>query len=324
MTPEPRHEVGSLALRLLVVAYAVTLLSIHMNHRWRLVHEDNGAMQTTFALSHLRYGLAATRAENVFIDPRTGARLFYAHHPPAVPLVLAAAFALTGSDAPWVARGVMVAFSVATLIVMMLMLNHLFGDERLVLAGGLAMATFPMEAFFGRMANYEAPALLFCLMQMFAYLRQRTRLMIAAIVIGGLFDWSSLFFSGAIAIAALLERRIRTFVAIALSAAFVTIVNIVHVILATGTLRGFLEAVTGSAVAGHNAMTIVDFVALQLDNFRGYFTITGLVATLLVTTALVLPYSRLATALLPPHERHTRLFLAINLCAATAWLLSSP
>jgi hypothetical protein len=41
--------------------YAAAVLTIGLRADWRLRHEDNGAMHTTFALSHLRLGLERTR-----------------------------------------------------------------------------------------------------------------------------------------------------------------------------------------------------------------------------------------------------------------------
>ena len=34
------------------------------------MHEDNGAVHTTLALSHLEAGLGTTRAHDVFLDPK--------------------------------------------------------------------------------------------------------------------------------------------------------------------------------------------------------------------------------------------------------------
>ena len=48
---------GWLGLAALLL-YAFLLLSIGLTADWRLRHEDNGAMFTTLALSHVRLGLA--------------------------------------------------------------------------------------------------------------------------------------------------------------------------------------------------------------------------------------------------------------------------
>src|SRR5262249_40637177 len=89
---------------ILLLLYAAGLLSIGLTRDWRLLHEDNGALHTTFARAHLDLGLGRTHAHNLFFNPTTGDGGVYAHHPPATGLILSAAFAATGSDAPWVAR----------------------------------------------------------------------------------------------------------------------------------------------------------------------------------------------------------------------------
>ena len=49
--------------------YAFGILAIGLRADWRLRHEDNGAMHTTLALSHLRLGLERTRAHDVSFNP---------------------------------------------------------------------------------------------------------------------------------------------------------------------------------------------------------------------------------------------------------------
>ena len=80
-----------------LVVYAAVILSIGTHADWRLLHEDNGAFQTSLALSHIRLGLARTRAHDVFFNPGTGEATLYGHHPPGTALILAAVFSATGS-----------------------------------------------------------------------------------------------------------------------------------------------------------------------------------------------------------------------------------
>ena len=102
---------------------AIALLSIGIDRDWRLVHEDNGALHTTFARSHLDLGLIRTRGQDAFFRPATGEMSFYGHHPSGTSLALAAAFALAGSDAPWVARAVAITFHLVSLLLLMLLLR---------------------------------------------------------------------------------------------------------------------------------------------------------------------------------------------------------
>ena len=74
-----------LLTRIAVVAigiWAFALLSVGLTRDWQLRNEDNGAMHTTRALSHLRTGLAHTRAHGMFVDRFTGQTRPYGHHPP--------------------------------------------------------------------------------------------------------------------------------------------------------------------------------------------------------------------------------------------------
>ncbi len=322
-------------LDLAIVAYATALLTFHINDHWRLVHEDNGAMQTSFALSHQHCGLGVTRAFNVYIDAHTGSRLFYAHHPAAVPLVLAAAFAAAGDDSPRVARAVMIAFSLATLLLMMALLRDLFVDDRLAAIGGLAMATFPMESFFGRMVNYEAPVLFFAVAQLAAYLRHRRTessaslfALASAIVLGGFFDWSSLFFTAAITIAAFVEgvskRRWKPLAVTTAAAVAITVLNLGHAIYATGSLADFVKALTMDASPGHDPLTFAGFMTTEIENYRGYFTMSGMAAAILTAIALLLPRSRVGAALMNGVDPDVRRILWITLGAAAAYQLASP
>src|SRR5688500_16404260 len=111
MTVRGRH------LAVLTV-WSALLLSIGISREWRLVHEDNGAMQVALALSHTRQGLAETRAHNWFFSKDGADRLGYPHHPAGVPLLIAGGFTVTGSETRAVARGVIIVFSIANVLLM--------------------------------------------------------------------------------------------------------------------------------------------------------------------------------------------------------------
>ncbi len=247
----------------LVLLYAAALLSVGLTRDWRLLHEDNGALHTMFARAHLDLGLARTRAHDVFYWPASGELAFYGHHPSGTSLMLAAAFALTGSDAPWVARSVAIAAQLASLALMMALLRlHL--SPALGLLGGFVFATMPMSAFFGRMVNYESLCLPGVLLQLYGYVRYkvgpRPRRGLAwlalGILLGGLADWPAFFFAAALglveACAALRGEREgwRTFAAIGLVAGAVLALDLAHLVLASGPLarlRGGWRCLTPSA-----------------------------------------------------------------------------
>src|SRR4051794_40576712 len=169
-------------------------------------------MHTTLALSHLQLGLADTRAHDVFVNRQTGERTPYGHHPPGTALTIAAAFALTGSDAPAVARLTVITFHIGSMLLLTAMLGLLLDDHRRGLLGGLVMATLPMSAYFGRMVNYEPICLFGIMLLLFGYVRfkryERSRdlaWVALGIIWGGLVDWPSFFFAAALAVVEMLD-----------------------------------------------------------------------------------------------------------------------
>jgi hypothetical protein len=82
--------------------------------------------------------------------------------------------------------------------------------------------------------------------------------------------------------------------------------------------------VTTDFGVGHDPLTFFGFVGSQLENFRGYFTMSGLIATIVAAIALLQPRSRVGAALLPDGAGDLRRFLLIALGAATAWVACSP
>src|SRR5688500_13655385 len=175
MTRRSRHFV-------VLVVYSALLLSIGMTREWRLVHEDNGAMQVAMALSHTRQGLAATKAHNWFVTKDGKDWLGYPHHPAGVPLLIAGGFTVTGSESRAVARAVMVVFSIGSIVLMYVNLRKLFEDDTIAFAGALFFSTIPMQSFFGRMVNFEPPVLVFILLMLPAWLWRSWPAIAASIV----------------------------------------------------------------------------------------------------------------------------------------------
>ncbi len=80
------------------------LLMLHIAAPWQYANDDNGAWFSAIARSHREAGLQATLGQDFFTSRESGELVPYLHHPPFPGLVLAAAFVVTGVDAPWVAR----------------------------------------------------------------------------------------------------------------------------------------------------------------------------------------------------------------------------
>jgi 4-amino-4-deoxy-L-arabinose transferase-like glycosyltransferase len=169
--PRPR-----LLFALLFLA-AAGLLSHQIAEPWVGKHEGwNGALFSTAAHNHLAYGLGVTRlGVTLNGDHATpGTFLYYTNHPPLLPLVLAASFAVFGEH-EWSARLVPVLFTLLSVV-----LVWRIGVEVRGPAFGLLAALFftllPMNAFYGRMVDHEALTGAFSLGAIWLYVRwQRTR-----------------------------------------------------------------------------------------------------------------------------------------------------
>jgi len=290
--------------------YAVGILAIGLRADWRLRHEDNGAMHTTLALSHLRLGLERTRAHDVFFNPRTREAAPYGHHPPATALVLAGVFALTGSDTPAVARLAVILFQVSSVFLVFALLTG-FVPRPSALLGGFLMATLPMSGFFGRMVNYEPLCLAAVLVQFHGYARfTQTRdrrylwELAAGVIAGGLIDWPSFFFTATLAAVegvALVRRQSASaapFVVLVGSAVTVFVFDLWHLWWAAGGSLEALRRVTSTDESPWiGTLSVSRFVLGQVDTFRRYFTEVGFIAALTVGAALALPAKRFSQQL---------------------------
>lgn len=322
----------------LVTLLAASLLSVGIAKPWRLLHEDNGAFFTSLALSHERLGLAETRGHGLFYNPHTGERIIYAHHPPGAVLLLAAAFSLTRSASPAVARSLSAGFQLGSLWMFLILLRKIAGPEQ-ALAGGLLFAVLPMGAYFGRMVNFEPFALFGVMLQLGAWVSERRNpsrrarmLLSLGIVLGGFFDWSALFFTGAILAVELWQwRKFRDNLAlldtIFLSAMLVIAIDLLHLWYAGhGSLSAVRQlAEVGSIAPGRANFSVGRFCEGQVDNYRRYFSLSGLAASLLCAGALAFPRNALGEKFLGAcSDPLGRQFLAVTLFAASLYVLAAP
>ncbi|HSX80340.1 MAG TPA: glycosyltransferase family 39 protein [Candidatus Saccharimonadia bacterium] len=310
--------------------YAGALLSIGITKDWRLRHEDNGAVYSTFALAHLRLGLAETRAHDFFYNPHTDEKTAYGHHPPGLGLVLAAVFKMVGSEAPWVARTVPILFHLGSLALLGRLLS-LFLDRWSALLGGFLMATLPESAYFGRMVGYE-PLGLFCVMlQLYTYSSYRLRgrraslvLLAAGVILGGLVDWPPLYFSLGLCVIEFVGwlRGSRTGCAWLVLAAAGTIIvffDLIHMAYACGSLERLAAAVFNNPhVVGQTAVRPMKFVLTQAEVQRRFFTHAGLTCSMLTLLSLLGP----ALRVIPAEPRLLRELLGVCFGAGFAYLVS--
>jgi 4-amino-4-deoxy-L-arabinose transferase-like glycosyltransferase len=325
-------------VRFALALYAFGILSIGLTRDWELRHEDNGAMHTTLALSHLRLGLAQTRAHDMYYNPHTGAAVPYGHHPPAIALLLAGTFALTGSDSPAVARMTVIVFHIGSVLLLTTLLAQFF-ETRLALAGGFVMATLPMSGFYGRLVNYEPLCLLAVLVQLYGYVRfkltgRRRALMWLSlgIVAGALIDWASFFFTATLALVETIDmarRRSRGFGLLAVlvaSPAFMVVIDLWHLWYASrDSLQALVSVVSSNRPIWEQDFTIGRFVLGQIDTFRRFFTEIGLIAVLLVAVCLVRPRSQLSRRLFDvSHADMLVRVLLVGGLASLGYVLAAP
>ncbi len=304
-----------------LVVYSALLLSIGITREWRLVHEDNGAMQTALALSHTRHGLAETKAHNWFVAKDGKDRLGYPHHPAGVPLLIAAGFTVTGSETRAVARGVMILFSIGSAVLMYRILARLFDDETIAFAGALFFATIPMQSFFGRMVNFEPPVLFFILLMLLAWISRSWPAMAAAIIAGVMVDWTILFFCAAIVVMEGITwvrgRGVPAGLIVAAGAGAIGLaLAFAHIAIAFGSLQRFFDVLGKDVGAGHEPLRPLNWLSLMFENYRHYFTSTGVITSIAVAVMLLLPKARM--------RPEVRRFALVAGAAALVYLLASP
>jgi 4-amino-4-deoxy-L-arabinose transferase-like glycosyltransferase len=321
-----------------LLLYAAAILSIGMSKDWRLLHEDNGAFQTSLALSHVRLGLARTRAHDVFFNPATGEATLYGHHPPGTALILAAVFAATGSAPPQAARLVSISFHLGSLVLLVTLLSRLF-SKGAALFGGFLMATLPMSAYFGRMVNYEPLCLFAVLVQLTGYAafrrdgsRQGLAWLAAGIVFGGLIDWASFFFAAAIGAAEAIDsirRRSRSIAPLLVAAGATVAVFLFDVFhlwyAAHGTLAPLRQAIFGDPSGSAPRVGLGRFLGTQFETFRRYLTHAGLLSSTVISFCLVRPSLRLSNRVFDVRERGLlRRILIVSGAASVAYVVAAP
>src|SRR5712692_118463 len=186
-----------------VLALAAVVLCYELTEPFIGHHDWTSAGNSAAARNHLRYGYAATRLavteNNDFVPPEWFR--YYTNHPPLVPLFVSFSFRLFGEH-EWAARLVPIIFSLGSTVLVYL-LGIALGGHGLGLLSAFVYALLPMNAYFGRMVNHEAPTNFFALATALAYLRwHRTRrtapflLALAALVVGELCDWPGYYLAG--------------------------------------------------------------------------------------------------------------------------------
>jgi hypothetical protein len=135
---------------------------------WGL-HDFNSADHGQFARVILRFPVSMHRFLPTYALGRepTAVVHHYIHHPPLISSLVALSMAIFG-DHEWAVRLVPIACSLASLLLLMRLLRERY-DEVVAVLGGLLFAILPIGAYFGRMANHEAPMLCFSLLAIWGW-----------------------------------------------------------------------------------------------------------------------------------------------------------
>lgn len=198
-----------------ILLLATYLVTINVTTPWQSIHEDNGTLNESIAINHIRFGLGVTKGQDLLdleakqsFGPQhvSEARHFayflkgpvhpqvYGDHPPLLGLTIAGAFLLFGFHF-WVERLVPIVYALLGLL-LFYHLALLLWDVVVARVAALLYATFPMFAYFGRDVSHEAPVMCWALLLLVSYLHWRATprviwaaLMVAAITIGGGYGW---------------------------------------------------------------------------------------------------------------------------------------
>jgi 4-amino-4-deoxy-L-arabinose transferase-like glycosyltransferase len=130
----------------------------------------NSGFYSNIARNYLRYGLAKTAFGQVItagvVDPANF--VYYTHHPPLLPLYVAASFLLFGVG-EWQALIVPIAFSLGSVTLFHMLVKKYWGREIAAISTFVFILT-PVFAFYGRQICYESPTLFFGLFILYHYL----------------------------------------------------------------------------------------------------------------------------------------------------------
>ena len=142
---------GSTIFWILLVLAVVLDKSVRLDRPWTTGHDQVGAVYSTIARNFVRDGLGSPLLTQCVQTGRVPAGAPVAsqeNHPPLVPLVVALAFRVTGTDAAWAARlAVIPAALLCWLLVVVLACRP--GTRRQAAAAGLFAALAPGAAFYG-------------------------------------------------------------------------------------------------------------------------------------------------------------------------------
>jgi 4-amino-4-deoxy-L-arabinose transferase-like glycosyltransferase len=169
----------------------------NISQPWNGLDGTNGVHYSSIARNYLRYGVWNLRLGQA-LNPEEVENLndlnFYQHHPPLLPLLLAAGFYVIGENEA-TARLIPILSSFGSILLVFALSARVY-DRRFAVIVTCLFASLPGILFFGRMPGFEAPTLFFILLAVWFYLRflddsKRSSLLglYLALAAGLLTDW---------------------------------------------------------------------------------------------------------------------------------------
>ena len=312
-----------------IIVLAALILSIGISRDYRLKHEDNNALHATFGRAHVEAGLSVTKGHDAYVHRKNRNVHFYAHHPPGCGLILGAVFSATGSDHPEVVRGVAIAATLASLVLVWWIVRREEGTEAALVAA-FVLAVVPQAAFYGRMVNHEVlalPCIVLLVDRYFAFARgggwRAAAGLCGAAIVGALIAWVTFFALAACAAhAAISLRRLETpavsrpalLLVLALGVSLYAI-DIAHIAWVQGGDLSDLAAIFSSRVGAGQAYGPFEWTHKMLGFSRRLATASGTIALIWLGIRTIRALLR-RTSLKPVEE-----FAAVILAAGAGYLV---
>ena len=153
-----------------------------------------GGFQEIIAINHLKYGFLNTHFVSI-LGNLHGQNIYHLSHPPLLQILLAISFKIFGTH-EWSARLVPILFSLGGIVLIYLTVQKVW-DKKIALISSIFVAFMPMSAYFGRIVNFEAVALFFAILVLYAYVnwidngkKRYFLIMVLGTILGGLTDWA--------------------------------------------------------------------------------------------------------------------------------------
>lgn len=274
----PRSNRHRTALVFALLLVAVTAVRVTLLDRPFLVNSEG--LSTGWVLSsarnYVRYGPAGSRFAGILNsgDVPRDQWIIYSHHPPATPMLTAAAMAV-GGVSERTGRIVPAVFSIATTVLLFAFVRRRYG-LRAAAVTGVVYAFCPMTLALGDMAEYLNAPLVFCGVAMVgAYVRwieTGRRVWIAALsalfLLGALSDWPIFYLVPILSAHALLTRRARFIPVVLLAGAAAAIFAVLAawVLWSGGDVSVFHQL---SVRASARRITLADWVARVIIHHQG-------------------------------------------------------